>query len=383
MRRLCLALLALPLSAQETKTVTTPTGLKLEMLAEGKPGTAPKPGDRVKVHYTGWLADGTKFDSSVGGPQPAEFVLGVGVVIEGWDEAIALMDVGSKWKLSVRAALGHGADGLATAKIPPDADLLYEVELLDVVKGRPVPGFRPAEPAKQKTTESGLKWEELEEGNGDVLLGRDVVELRCTIWTPEGKIAFCSDALGMPITGEAGTARLTRVGEKFLPEALLLMKPGGKYRVEVPAALCWGETKVLPRLAPNTPTVWQIDVLKTIRFVPLDPARTKKTGSGLEYEVLEEGTGAMPGPTSKVVVHYTGWLENGTEFHSSHRRAQYESFALNQVIKGWTEGLQLMKEGAIYRFRIPAALAYGAQAKGDLIPANSTLIFEVEMLRVQ
>ncbi len=384
MRRLCLALFALPLSAQEAKTVTTPSGLKLEMLSEGKPNTAPKPGDRVKVHYTGWLAEGgTKFDSTLDRGKPLEFVLGVGMVIEGWDEGIALLGVGSKAKLQIPAALGYGAEGHPGAKIPANADLVYEVEVVEVVTGKPLPAFRAADPATQKTTASGLKWEELEEGKGGALLGSDVVELGCTVWTTDGKLVFSSSALGMPIAGEVSTARLTRTGEKFLPEALLLMKAGGKCRVEVPAELCWGQTKVLPRLAANTPTVWQVDVLKTIRFVPLDPAKTKKTASGLEVEMLEEGTGAAPGPGSRVAVHYTGWLENGTEFDSSHRRGQPATFALNEVIKGWTEGLQLMKEGGICRFRIPAPLAYGAQAKGDKIPANSTLIFEVQLLKVQ
>lgn len=383
MRRLCLVLLALPLSAQDAKTVTTPSGLKLEMLVEGKPLTAPKPGDRVKVHYTGWLADGTKFDSSVERGQPLEFVIGVGMVIEGWDEALPLMNVGSKAKLFVPAALAYAAEGHPRAKIPPGADLVYEVELIDVVKGRPVPDYRPADAAKQKTTESGLKFEVIEEGRGEGLAAADVAEVRCTIWTTDGKLVFSSGALGAPISGEVQSARLTRTGEKFLPEALLLMKPGGTYRVEVPPTLCWGETKVLPRLGPNAPTVWQIEVVKTVRFAPLDPAKTKKTESGLEYEVIEEGTGATPGPAARVAVHYTGWLENGTEFDSSHRRGQPASFNLGQVIKGWIEGLQLMKEGATYRFRIPAALAYGERSPTEKIPPNSTLIFEVELLRVQ
>ena len=381
MRLLCLALLALPLSAQEPKT--TPSGIKIEMLALGTPGTAPKPGDRVKVNYTGWRSDGTKFGSSLDDKRALEAALGVGMLIEGWEEVLPLMDVGSKAKFVVPAALAYGTDGHAGAKIPPNADLTYEIEVLDVVKGKALPDFRAADAAKQKTTESGLKFEVIGEGSGEGLKATDVVELRCTVWRPEGKLVFDTAALGGPVTGELGLVRITRTGEKFFAEALPLMKPGGTYRLEVPPALCWGETKLLPRLAPNTLTVWQVEVLRTIRFVPLDPEKTVKTESGLQYQVIEEGTGVNPGPGGGVAVHYTGWLEDGTEFDSSHRSGRPARFMLNHVIKGWTEGLQLMKEGATYRFRIPTELAYRDRPPTPKIPPNAALVFEITLLRVQ
>jgi FKBP-type peptidyl-prolyl cis-trans isomerase len=106
------------------------------------------------------------------------------------------------------------------------------------------------------------------------------------------------------------------------------------------------------------------------------------TASGLQYEVLQEGTGSRPGPESKVTVHYVGTLADGTVFDSSRDRGQPATFLLNQVIKGWTEGLQLMKEGAIYRFEIPPDLAYGERGAGPSIPGNSILTFEVELLEV-
>lgn len=105
------------------------------------------------------------------------------------------------------------------------------------------------------------------------------------------------------------------------------------------------------------------------------------TSSGLQYQVLKEGTGKQPTATSEVTVHYEGKLINGTVFDSSIARKEPVTFALNQVIPGWTEGVQLMKEGAKYRFVIPSELAYGAQETGT-IPANSTLVFEVELIKV-
>ncbi len=106
------------------------------------------------------------------------------------------------------------------------------------------------------------------------------------------------------------------------------------------------------------------------------------TASGLQYEVLREGTGRMPAATDKVEVNYRGTLLDGTEFDSSYKRGQPIDFRLNQVIKGWTEGVQLMKEGAKYRFVIPPKLAYGQRGAPPAIGPDETLIFEVELIKV-
>ncbi|MAP93707.1 MAG: peptidylprolyl isomerase [Ponticaulis sp.] len=106
------------------------------------------------------------------------------------------------------------------------------------------------------------------------------------------------------------------------------------------------------------------------------------TASGLQYRVITEGTGYKPGPTDKVKVHYAGKLVNGKEFDSSYKRGQPIEFPLNAVIPGWSEGVQLMQEGAKYEFVIPSQLGYGAHGAGGVIPGNATLIFEVELLSV-
>lgn len=107
-----------------------------------------------------------------------------------------------------------------------------------------------------------------------------------------------------------------------------------------------------------------------------------ETPSGLQYTVLKEGVGQKPLSTDKVRVHYHGTLLNGTVFDSSVQRGESIVFPLNQVIAGWTEGVQLMNVGSKYRFFIPADLAYGDQMVGN-IPAGSTLIFEVELLGIE
>lgn len=111
-------------------------------------------------------------------------------------------------------------------------------------------------------------------------------------------------------------------------------------------------------------------------------AGVKTTKSGLQYVVLKEGSGKVPKASSTVQVHYEGRLIDDTIFDSSIARDQPAEFKASQVIQGWTEGLQLMKEGAKYRFFIPSELAYGQIGSGDVIEPNSTLIFDVELLKV-
>jgi len=107
------------------------------------------------------------------------------------------------------------------------------------------------------------------------------------------------------------------------------------------------------------------------------------TNSGLQYKVLEEGTGRQPSASDVVEVHYTGTLVDGTKFDSSRDRDETIEFPLSGVIPGWTEGVQLMKEGARYEFTIPSDLGYGERGAGGVIPPNATLIFDVELIAVK
>ncbi|MBL8749908.1 MAG: FKBP-type peptidyl-prolyl cis-trans isomerase [Planctomycetes bacterium] len=166
----------------------------------------------------------------------------------------------------------------------------------------------------------------------------------------------------------------------FLKTLVETAKVGDVLRAEVPKAQ-------FPRAALDT--VWELEVVsvkpkpEVPKFRALDQAKIVTTQSGLQYEVVEQGAGDSPKATSQVLAHYTGWLEDGTQFDSSHERGEPTQFGLNQVIKGWTEGLQLMKPGGKFLFRIPGDLGYGANGFPPKIPANATLVFFVELVEVK
>ncbi|MHC4923984.1 MAG: FKBP-type peptidyl-prolyl cis-trans isomerase [Planctomycetota bacterium] len=361
---------------EDTEIVTLESGLKYSVLKAGPgEGNSPRLGERIKVHYTGWTTDGKRFDGSRGGP-PAEFV--AGRLIEGWNEALTMMKAGDHWKLTIPADIGYGERG-SPPKIPPGATLIFEVELVAVFS---MPDFRAPEPGKSKKTESGMTYEILAEGEGEPLEPTQSFDLEYAFHTPDGKIIDATASSGRTIIGNAD-----RMNLKFLKEAPYLMKKGGEAVFEVPASLTFGEQRIHPDLAPGSPTIWRLKVLRVASPSPLpefvlppDDQMTRTT-SGLKYQMLKEGTGEHTPPLGATVkVHYCGWLTDGKVFDSSYAVGFEAEFKVGSLIRGWNEGLRLMKKGSVYRFVIQPSLAYGPRGAPPTIPPNSTLVFHVEML---
>jgi peptidylprolyl isomerase len=247
--------------AADPGAVTTPEGLVYTDLVLGT-GAQPAAGQVVSVHYVGTFTDGKKFDSSRDRGNPFSFPLGMKKVIQGWDLGIASMKVGGKRKLVIPPELAYGSRGYPGA-IPPNATLVFEVELLGVE------GAAPAAPP-------------------------------------------------VPAVGADG-------------------KP-----VEV------------------------------------------TTPEGVKYTDLVVGTGASPMKGQAIVVHYTGTLTDGSVFDSSRTGDPFAfHFGAGEVIKGWDLGLAGMKVGGKRKLVIPPELGYGAEGSPPVIPANSTLVFEVELLEVR
>ncbi|MFT3765829.1 MAG: FKBP-type peptidyl-prolyl cis-trans isomerase [Minicystis sp.] len=249
----------------------------------------------------------------------------------------------------------------------------------------PAPPDVAAPPADAQKTASGLASKVLTPGTGKDHPGpEDRVKVHYTGWTKDGKM-FDSSI----VRKEPATFGLNQV-IKGWTEGVQLMVVGEKRRFWIPGALAYGDH---PRMgAPAGDLTFDIELLEVTPApkpppVPEDvkapPANAKKTASGLAYRVIKQGTGKQsPKDTDTVVVNYTGWTPDGKMFDSSVTRGQPASFRLNQVIKGWTEGVQLMKVGDTARFWIPGDLAYGDKPKRPGAPAGM-LVFDIELISIK
>ena len=239
-------------------TAITGSGLRYVIYKHSARTKRANSGDKVSVHYIGRLEDGSEFDNSYSRGEPFEFQLGMGKVIPGWEEGIALLSVGDSALLVIPPALGYGSR--ARTGIPANSTLYFEVELMS---------------AKEPVFANEYQWQ-------------------------------------------------------------------------------------------NKPE--------------------HKTASGLTYYIVKEGTGKQAYSGADVKVHYTGYLKDGKIFDSSVLREEPLEFKLGvgMVIRGWDEGILLMRQGSKYRFIIPSTLGYGDQDMGSgVIPANSQLTFDCELVEVK
>lgn len=349
---------------------TTASGLEYVEIEAGT-GPVPQPGDIVSVHYTGTLEDGTKFDSSLDRGQPFQFTLGQGAVIPGWDEGIALMREGGKAQLIIPPALGYGESG--SGSIPPNATLIFDVELVEV-RSQPKPVEVDA--ADYTETESGLKYYFIEEGDGTAVQPGDMVKVHAQLWQEDGTLLQSTLEQGAPVDFIQGSGNSI----PGLDEALLLMHVGDKAQLVMPPELTGG-------IPGDTLFIFELELLET-RPAPkptdVDDADFTVTESGLKYYAITEGSGAAPKAGDTLSLNYSLWLEDGTLIDSSFMRGQPLPVVIGSggTIPGFEEGLLLMKEGGKAQLIVPPDLGYGA-AGGGPIPPEANLIFEIEILEIQ
>ena len=246
----------------------------------------------------------------------------------------------------------------------------------------PAPPDVAAPPKDAEKTASGLSSKILQKGTGSEHPAEaDRVKVHYTGWTKDGKMFDSSVKRGQPLTFPLGGVI------KGWTEGLQLMVVGEKRRFWIPAELAYGERPQRPG-APAGDLVFDVELLEILaapkapeNLTP--PADAKKTKSGLAYKQLEKGKGDK-NPTAEdyVTVHYSGWTTDGKMFDSSVANGRPATFPLNGVIKGWTEGVQLMKTGDKFRFWIPAALAYGEKPSRPGAPAGD-LVFDVELISIR
>lgn len=248
----------------------------------------------------------------------------------------------------------------------------------------PAPSDVAAAPADAQKTPSGLASKVLQPGTGTLHpAAEDIVQVHYTGWTTDGKMFDSSVTRGQP-----ASFPLNRV-IKGWTEGVQLMVMGEKRRFWIPAELAYGTTPTRPG-APAGMLVFDVELLgitpapKPIA-APADVAKAPKdakvTKSGLAIKVLQAGKadGRKPKATDRVKVHYTGWTTDGKMFDSSVVRGTPAVFPLDQVIPGWTEGLQLMAEGEKARMWIPAKLAYENQPGRP----QGVLVFDVELISIE
>jgi len=237
---------------------TTESGLKYAIL---KPGTGPGivKNQQVSVHYTGWLEDGTEFDSSRKRNQPFELAVGKGLVIKGWDEGLLGMKAGELRQLTIPPALGYGAQGAGSGTIPPNATLIFEVEAIEL---GPVlePAAAPAkvDPKSVKTTSSGLKYAVLAEGKGEGVKKGQIVSVHYTGWLKDGKKFDSSLDHGKPFSFVLGKPGMI---EGF-SEGVQGMKVGEKRQLVIPPKLGYGDKGAGDVIPPNATLIFELQLVK-------------------------------------------------------------------------------------------------------------------------
>lgn len=233
--------------------VLFPSGLKIKLTHEGK-GAKAKKGDKVKVHYTGTLVDGLKFDSSIDRNQPFEFIVGMKQVIAGWDEGFSNLRQGDKAILTIPPDLGYGDQ--RTGAIPPGAVLVFDVELLEIFKDVIPKPFQ----IKEKdliTTASGLKYGYAQKGNGVKAEKGKKVTVHYTGFFENGDVFDSSVLRNQPIEFKVGVGQVIAGWD----EGIALLREGDKAKLIIPYALAYGESGRPPMIPAKSNLIFNVELI--------------------------------------------------------------------------------------------------------------------------
>lgn len=394
---------------------------KVETVKEGS-GEPIRAGQLIKVHYKGFLAADSalmkapaaaeaKADTAKGaakavdsaaveaeeteqrgpfantyeGGEPLEFTIGVGQVIVGWEKGLMGMKVGEIRRLSVPSAMAYGENSMDG--IPPNSDLLFEVELVHAEKAMEPDVFpKNVDKLAWKEKAKGLKIFDEKVGSGKPAAVGAVLKAHYTGWLLSGRKFASSKDLGKPLEAAMGAGKMIKGWEVGLEG----MREGGVRYLRVAPSMGYGAT-AYTMIPPNSTLIFRVELVSSevdeevaehMDFFPDTASLKFENGSeGLRYVVVKQGEGEPAKSGERVVVHYTGWMVNGYKFDSSRDRGQPFSFELGagSVIRGWELGVQGMLPGEKRILMIPPGLGYGSRGAGP-IPGGATLIFAVEYL---
>lgn len=234
-------------------------------------------------------------------------------------------------------------------------------------------------------TGTGLKYQVLQKGDGEMTKAGDLVSVHYTGTLMDGTKFDSSVDRGKPFTFPLGQSAVI----KGWDEGVALMKIGDKFNFHIPADLGYGDKGAGGVIPPNADLLFEVELLSTIGAFADEPFNVEgktaeTTDSGLQVYRMNTTEGARPAAGQQVQVHYTGYLEDGTVFDSSIKRGKPLPFPLGQgrVIKGWDEGIGMLRVGEEARLIIPSDLGYGERGAPPHIPANATLIFDVKLMAI-
>lgn len=402
---------------------------KVETIKEGS-GDPIRAGQLIRVHYKGFLAadsalllapaapqtaeiaengknkaDTVAVKDSTGAPadsseesaprgpfantyefgEPLEFNIGMGQVIVGWEKGLMGMKVGEIRRLYVPSEMAYGENSLDG--IPPNSDLLFEVELVHADKPMEPDAFpKDVNKLKWKNLAKGLEIYDEKAGSGKPAVAATVLKVHYTGWILSGRKFASSKELGKPLEVTLGAGKMIKGWEKGLDG----MREGGVRWLRVAPSMGYGAT-AYSMIPPNSTLVFRVELVSSevdpevaerMDFFPDTASLQLEPGSeGLRYAIIKQGEGEPAKSGDKVSVHYTGWMVNGYKFDSSRDRGQPFGFTLGggSVIRGWELGVQGMLPGEKRILVIPPGLGYGSRGAGP-IPGGATLIFAVEYL---